>query len=51
MLHTSTHMLPCSFYYVASIFAWTRGLTHRAKLDSECVSLCACCVRCVMSAR
>ena len=23
------------FFLVASIFAWTRGLSHRAKLDSE----------------
>ena len=27
--------LACVFFRTASIFAWTRGLAHRAKLDSN----------------
>ena len=40
---------------IASIYAWTRGLAHRAKLDNNpdlakfCVALEAACVDCVDS--
>ncbi len=28
-------IIESSFYFKASIFAWTRGLEHRAKLDGN----------------
>lgn len=49
--------LPTSTNPIASIFAWTRGLIHRAKLDNTpelekfARTLEAACVKCVESGR